>query len=69
MINNLCVLGRRVCLGESLAKMELYLFMSAILQKFTLSSVPGEELKLEIDRNNMVMNSIKPYKVILTPRI
>ncbi|BFZ12387.1 hypothetical protein BsWGS_15427 [Bradybaena similaris] len=27
-------LGRRVCLGESLAKMELFLFLSALIQRF-----------------------------------
>lgn len=36
-------IGRRVCLGESLAKMELFLFISMILQRFKLEpEVEGE---------------------------
>ncbi|XP_043912488.1 steroid 17-alpha-hydroxylase/17,20 lyase [Protopterus annectens] len=36
--------GIRVCLGESLAKIELFLFMSWILQRFTLENPPGASL-------------------------
>uniref|UniRef100_A0A0B7BKR2 Cytochrome P450 n=1 Tax=Arion vulgaris TaxID=1028688 RepID=A0A0B7BKR2_9EUPU len=32
-------IGRRVCLGESLAKMELFLFLSAIFQRFKCEPV------------------------------
>ncbi|RUS78546.1 hypothetical protein EGW08_013689 [Elysia chlorotica] len=36
-------MGRRVCLGESLAKMELFLFLGALVQRFRLlPSVPGQ---------------------------
>ncbi|KAI4822717.1 hypothetical protein KUCAC02_008248 [Chaenocephalus aceratus] len=33
--------GRRVCLGESLAKMELFLFFTFLLQRFRYTPPPG----------------------------
>ncbi|XP_058509006.1 cytochrome P450 2K1-like [Solea solea] len=33
--------GRRACLGESLAKMELFLFFTTLLQRFRFTPAPG----------------------------
>ncbi|XP_030886246.1 cytochrome P450 2K6-like [Leptonychotes weddellii] len=33
--------GRRLCAGESLAKMELFLFFTSLMQKFTFQPPPG----------------------------
>lgn len=39
--------GKRVCLGESLAKMELFLFLVGLLQKFSFSVADKEKLSVE----------------------
>ena len=60
--------GRRVCPGEGLAKMELFLFMAALLQRYKISAPPGEKLEVEFDRDSIFINTIKPYNVIFIKR-
>ncbi|KAM8954281.1 cytochrome P450 2K1-like isoform 3-T3 [Pelodytes ibericus] len=38
--------GRRACAGENLAKMELFLFFTRLIQKFTFRPPPGVEVDL-----------------------
>ncbi|XP_062286423.1 steroid 17-alpha-hydroxylase/17,20 lyase [Scomber scombrus] len=59
--------GIRVCLGEALAKMELFLFLSWILQRFTLSIPPGNSLPSLEGKFGVVFQPVK-YKVNATPR-
>ncbi|XP_056000121.1 cytochrome P450 2C11-like [Ostrea edulis] len=37
-------LGRRVCMGESMAKMELFLFMTSLVQRYQIENERGEPL-------------------------
>ncbi|XP_058506727.1 steroid 17-alpha-hydroxylase/17,20 lyase [Solea solea] len=59
--------GVRVCLGEALAKMEIFLFLSCILQHFTLSVPPGHPLPSLEGKFGVVLQPAK-YKVNATPR-
>jgi len=61
-------LGRRQCLGETLARTELYLFASTLLHRFRIEKVPGEDLKAEPLNDQFFLNFPKPYKVIFRKR-
>ncbi|XP_048833566.1 cytochrome P450 2J1-like [Brienomyrus brachyistius] len=58
--------GKRVCLGEQLARMELFLFFTSLLQRFTFSTPPGMEPSLEFKLG--FTRCPKPYKLCATPR-
>ncbi|KAF7710409.1 hypothetical protein HF521_009281 [Silurus meridionalis] len=55
--------GVRVCLGEALAKLELFLFLSWILQRFTLEVPAGHPLPELLGKFGVVLQPQK-YKVI-----
>ncbi|KAM4697111.1 cytochrome P450 2G1-like [Rhinophrynus dorsalis] len=60
--------GKRICLGEGLARMELFLFLTTILQNFTLTSVVDiEDLDLTPEMSGFG-NVPRPYQLCFIPR-
>ena len=60
-------IGRRVCLGEAVAKMELFLFLTTIIKKFDFV-VPDNEPLPNLDGILGITYSPQPYKVRMVER-
>ncbi|XP_042642034.1 cytochrome P450 2J2 [Tyto alba] len=58
--------GKRACLGEALARSELFLFFTALLQKFTFQAPPDTTLSLQF-KLGMTM-APQPYKICAVRR-
>uniref|UniRef100_A0A8C3Y0J0 CP2J2 protein n=1 Tax=Catharus ustulatus TaxID=91951 RepID=A0A8C3Y0J0_CATUS len=59
-------LGKRSCLGELLARSELFLFFTSLLQKFTFQAPP--DTKLSLQPMIGIAMAPKPYKICAVPR-
>lgn len=59
--------GRRMCLGEVLARMEIFLFFASLLHSFDLSLPEGEVLPDLKGVGGVTINP-RPFKVCLRPR-
>ncbi|XP_064652365.1 cytochrome P450 1A1-like [Lineus longissimus] len=59
-------LGMRRCLGETLARAELFVIIATLLQKFDVTVAPGSEVNLVGDVGLTVWP--KPYQVMLSRR-
>lgn len=60
-------IGKRSCAGETLAKMELFLFFTTLLQNFTFQPTPGA--KLDLTPALGATNSPKPFEICAVSRI
>ena len=62
--------GRRVCLGESFAKAEIFLLFCWLLQHYTFSKAPGleEQSLIKPDMSQFAMHLPKPFKVVARPQ-
>jgi cytochrome P450 family 33 len=53
-------IGKRQCLGEALARMELFLFLANLLNQYTF--LPGQEGKPSLERRLGGTVQCPPYK-------
>ncbi|XP_056671009.1 cytochrome P450 2J2-like isoform X1 [Monodelphis domestica] len=58
--------GKRVCLGEQLARAELFIFFTCLLQRFTFQAPPDTQLSLDF-RAGLTISPV-PYKICALPR-
>lgn len=59
--------GRRVCLGEPLARMELFLFFTRLLQRFDFSVPPGQPRPSDHGTFSFLVTPA-PYQLCAVPR-
>ncbi|XP_053777566.1 cytochrome P450 2J2 [Desmodus rotundus] len=59
-------IGKRACLGEQLAKSELFIFFATLLQKFTFKPPDNEKLSLEF-RTSLTISPVD-YHICAVPR-
>ncbi|XP_064002781.1 cytochrome P450 2K6-like isoform X2 [Pogoniulus pusillus] len=61
--------GRRICAGETLAKMELFLFFTSLLQRFTFRPSPGVSIAdLDISPSTGISTPPLTHAVCAVPR-
>ena len=59
--------GRRVCLGEMVAKPELHLIFASLMQKFNWSFPNGQKADIK-PTGNMFVATPKPHRLVIKER-
>ncbi|XP_071521962.1 cytochrome P450 2L1-like isoform X2 [Panulirus ornatus] len=60
--------GKRSCLGESLARMELLIFSTALMQSLSFSHPPGKKIHLRPEPNNPFFRNPQMQDIVITVR-
>ena len=67
-ISCLTCAGRRSCIGEQLARQEVFLFLANLVQNFDIQPPEGQDFVSAKDVQGLIV-SPSPFKVRLIPRI
>ncbi|XP_012295036.2 cytochrome P450 2C20 [Aotus nancymaae] len=59
--------GKRICAGEGLARMEIFLFLTTILQNFNLKSVGDIKNLNTTSVSNVIVSLPPPYQICFIP--
>ena len=59
-------IGRRKCLGETLARMTLFHFTVGMVRRFKIEAFPGDPLKVR--RIDGITTAPSPFKLVLRQR-
>ena len=65
---SLIISGRRMCLGEQMAKVEIFLVVSNLLQQFTFKFPEHDAIPAQDDVVDNIFCSHKPFRVCAVPR-
>ncbi|XP_066981297.1 cytochrome P450 2L1-like [Macrobrachium rosenbergii] len=60
--------GKRSCVGESLARMELMIFTATVAQNFTIGPPEGKTIDLLPDFDNRIIHMARKQDVVFTSR-
>ncbi|XP_070684734.1 cytochrome P450 2C31-like [Pempheris klunzingeri] len=60
--------GKRACVGESLARMELFIFLVSLLRHFSFSCPEGPDSIDLVPEFSSLANVPRRYEIIATPR-
>jgi cytochrome P450 len=65
-------IGKRICLGQTLAEKEFYIFFAGMMQQFQMAAAPGKKLpSYDFDQSfpKGSLRTVPPYDVILKNRL
>ncbi|XP_076241382.1 putative cytochrome P450 303a1 [Calliopsis andreniformis] len=61
-------IGRHRCMGENLARSNIFLIVTSLLQSFTFTPVPGEQKPSRDDFQDGVTAGTKPFRALISLR-
>ena len=64
---SICPAGKRTCLGEQLARQEVFLAFATLAQQFRMLPPEGEQ-KIVVQEEAFLTNTPTPFRVRMIPR-